>query len=207
MALTLLSGPEYIGKKKTAKHKKHRVAKIAMAPARAAFLEATKLNILHLATKLAKIYKKTPSEIDNFWDKFGGDHAKLKRAIEQGSKQKLGEPITLSAGLATALPIVIKVTDLFKKFGLHTKEDEASTANYTDAAQGVLEKDTTVPKTKATLPEGETTGKIVEDPSVKATDEQGNEIKKPFYKNPKIMIPASIGVLLIAGIAYKAKHE
>lgn len=206
MALTFLSGTdEFIGKKKKA-GKKHRVAKIAMAPARAAFLEAIKLNILQLATKLLKIYKSHPSEVDNFWDKFGGEHDKLRRAVEQGSKQKIGA-IALAAGVASALPIVLKAIDMFKKFGLQTPDDDKSAASFSDAAQSKLEQDPTVEKAKATLPEGEKTGKIVNDPDVKATDDNGNPIKTPFYKNPKIIIPAVIGVGLLAFGGYKLSHK
>lgn len=215
MALTFLSGTdEYIGRRKKSGKKKHRVAKIAMAPARAAFLEATRLNILQLGNKLAKLYKKNPSEVANFWDKFGGDVEKLKRAISQGSKQKLSGDqvgaVALAAGVASALPIVLKAIDMFKKFGLHDSDDEKQAQNFTDVAQGQLEKDPEVTKTKATLPPGEKAGKIVSDDESgtheSGTDANGNPV--PFYKNKKVLIGTGIGLLVIGGaIAYSRSHR
>ena len=62
-----------------------KVAKIGLAPSRAAFLTAIRLNVLKLATRISKLAKKNPAAFNNFWSKFGGDVNELKKAIEKGS--------------------------------------------------------------------------------------------------------------------------
>ena len=62
-----------------------RVKKIALGPARGAFLLIVKANFRGLATKLAK----APVEkLAGFWGKLGGDKNKLNSAINDGKKKK-----------------------------------------------------------------------------------------------------------------------
>lgn len=101
--------------------RKKKVAKIGLAPARAAFLAVVNLNGLKVATKLARIYKAPGGEakLREFWAKFKGDFDKLKQAIAKGSKQTIaGDEIgvAIEVAIATALPIVIALAPLIKNF-------------------------------------------------------------------------------------------
>jgi hypothetical protein len=128
MALSYLSGID-IGKskkkseKKTKKKekRKEKVAKVGLAPSRAAFLTAVTLNLLKLGTKLARVYNSPggKEKLDAWWKKFGGDFNKLKEAISKGSKTKISGAkvgIAVEVVLATALPICIAVVPLIKAF-------------------------------------------------------------------------------------------
>lgn len=134
MTLVQLSGRdlETVGKKHH--HGLHihfpriRVARLALAPTRAAFLLAVEFNVHGLATHLNSIYKKRPQVINNFWKTFGGDEHKFLRAIEKGATHHalLGSPsdyisemqerigIAPLAALAAATPILIAALNMFK---------------------------------------------------------------------------------------------
>lgn len=100
---------------------KKRVAKVGLAPARAAFLTVVTLNGLKVATKLVRIWKKEggKQKLIKFWEKFGGDADKLKQAMIKGSKEQIsGDQIGFAVGaaLATAAPIIIALVPLIKEF-------------------------------------------------------------------------------------------
>ena len=48
-----------------------KVAKVQAAPVRLAFLAVVAINLLKIATKLAQAYKKNPTAVQKFWQKFG----------------------------------------------------------------------------------------------------------------------------------------
>ena len=137
------SDPYYLGKKKKkkGKDKPGPVKKIALAPARAAFLALVKINARGLATKLQISIGKGGDKTKAFWNKVGGDFDKLTSAISTGAKKKplfgikkggkvsgatsveylpegIGvEPATLTAAaaaLTAAAPILLAVSNLFK---------------------------------------------------------------------------------------------
>jgi len=149
--LNYLSGAE-IGKKKKGKGK---VAQIALAPARAAFLGAVSLNVLKLATKLKKAWLQDKEKVKKFWKDFGGKEEKLLKAINKGSKSNLSGNadvgIALEAAMATALPIILKVVKMLKGMGIHKPEDDAQTDKFTDEQKDKLDKDGDVPKGKADM--------------------------------------------------------
>ena len=193
-----------------------RIAKIGLAPARASFLAAVNLNVLKLATKLSKLWKKNPGKIKEFWSNFGGEPDKLKRAIEKGSKQALsglGEPITLTGALASAVPILIKVFKLFKQEGVDEPGDEAKQSNLVDQAKGILELDNSVEKDNVNLPKDPDTGKAAEVtrvipredmPTGRTTPEVSETESKPFYKQPAVLIG---GAVVLGGIIYLATRK
>lgn len=96
------------------------VGKVGLAPARAGFLLATDMNVLKVAKRMAQAYEKHPEEIKKFWEKFGGNFDKLKKAINKGAKANINgvRPcemgIAIEAAIASATPIIIAVVKLFK---------------------------------------------------------------------------------------------
>lgn len=95
------------------------VAKVGLAPARAAFLALVKLNGLGIASKLAQAYKINPAKIDNFWKSLSGNPAELKKFVSQGSKQKIsGLGSAVATATATATPIIVKLMSLLKSLGI-----------------------------------------------------------------------------------------
>jgi len=69
------------------------VAKIGLAPSRAAFLLLVNLNVLKVAKRLAQLYQKSPEsaqDLKDIWTKkFKGDWEKLKKAINKGAKSSI----------------------------------------------------------------------------------------------------------------------
>ena len=146
--LNYLSGAD-LGKKKG----KGKVAQIALAPARAAFLGAVSLNVLKLATKLKKAWLQDKEKVKKFWKGFGGKEEKLLKAINKGSKSNLsGSYLGVGEGaLATALPIILKVIKLLKDLKIHKPEDDAETDKFTEEQKDKLDKDTDIAKGKADM--------------------------------------------------------
>ena len=148
---------------------KKTVAKVGVAPARAAFLTAVTLNAAKLATKLARVYNKKggQEELRKFWTKFGGDFNKLKEAISKGSKQKLsGEQmgVAVEAVLATATPLLIVVATLIKKFGAGGDSAEASEFDSAvDAARSEMGSSDEFEKTEGAMPSNKPVGVVKRD--------------------------------------------
>jgi hypothetical protein len=141
---------------------KEKIAKIAIAPARGAFLLMVKANMLKLANKFVKGATKDSDKLKKFWAKFGGNWEDLQKAIAKGSgqtisgywdkllsnsdknwnKQMVGEVATLTAGLAVATPLLIAVATLFKELGVFDgKEDEEDLENTIDGGLDIIEND------------------------------------------------------------------
>lgn len=106
------------------------VAKVAAAPARAAFLLLVNLNFANLAVKLSQGWKKQPSKLQTFWESIGGRMDALKKAFEKGAKKKrifgteaeMGAVGTAAAAAATAAPIIVKVVNILKEMGIEPEE-------------------------------------------------------------------------------------
>jgi hypothetical protein len=95
------------------------VAKVGLSPARGAFLALVRLNGLGLAKKLVLAYQKNPAMIDNFWKQLSGKPEELRKVVEQGSKQKIsGLGAAVETLIATATPIVVKITATLQKLGI-----------------------------------------------------------------------------------------
>lgn len=118
------------------KPKKKIVLKIALAPARGAFLALVGLNFLGLATKLKNSFDNYAGKTENWWKNLGGNPNELLRKVNQGAVKKriLGDELIPSsegmigvapaAGAAaiTAAPILIKVGEFLKSIGIDPKE-------------------------------------------------------------------------------------
>jgi hypothetical protein len=85
------SDPNFLGRRRNRPKKgdKPRLGKkIALAPARGAFLSLIRLNVRGLATKLQQSIAKGGDKTKGFWTKVGGDFDKLKDAVNKGAKKK-----------------------------------------------------------------------------------------------------------------------
>lgn len=113
------------------------VLKIALAPARGAFLLLVGLNFTGLATKLKKAFSTNANKVNNFWNNLGGNTNELLRKVEQGalknrllgddvffpSEGQLGIVETGTAVTVTAAaPILLKVAEFLKEIGIDAKE-------------------------------------------------------------------------------------
>ena len=144
---------------KKARPRKHRVAKIAAAPARAAFLVIVRFNVGGMAKKLAAGYKKNPSKIKSFWAKFGGKWAALAKAISAGSKQSIGVAPAVAA--AAAAPIVIALIPLLKEILKGSREGDLTDVQQL-ANEGIddLATNPAIPKSNVTAAEDFESGVI-----------------------------------------------
>ncbi len=152
---------------KQPKTKKKKVAKIALAPVRAAFLTVTSLNLLRTGTKLARVWQ-APGGKDRlikWWTgQFKGDANKLKQAIAKGSKQTINGAemgIAVEATIAAATAALIAVSPIIKEFkaGGDKKETAEFDKGITDGKE-TLANDPDIEKGTAGVPEGEEVGVI-----------------------------------------------
>jgi len=220
MALYYLSGMELVelGKPKknkatTAPKKRNPVATIALAPSRGAFLAAIALNFVNLAQKMDRALKKDQGRVLSWWLKFGGKADVLKEAMQKGLKKdakhdakkaakgvngmdfddaEIGEPITLTAALAAATPIIIAAVALLKDMKVTDAAEQAQEQDTTGKLKNVLANDPSVAKDSAEMPDGAEVAKVVNDGA-----ESSDGV--PFYKKPAVLIG---GGLLLAGGAY-----
>lgn len=165
MSLEYLTGLGKAKKKKVKKSKADKklkrkkvfkkVAKVALAPARAAFLALVNLNALKIATKLAKLYKADQQKLINFWTKLGGKMEALKKGIEKGSKSVLsgsGEMgFAIETAIATATPIIVAITKILKDMKITSPTEEAELDKAIDEGKELLEKNPEVEKGSAEM--------------------------------------------------------
>lgn len=110
------------GARRRAEGRPSRIARIALAPARGAFLTAVRLNVGKLATKLVRVYSKPggKKKLMEFWRKFGGKWKGLRKRINKGAKASISNDelgaIGVAAIAAIAAPIMIAVAAIIKSF-------------------------------------------------------------------------------------------
>ena len=126
--------------KKTANQVVNTMKTTSLAIPRNAFLGLVLLNVRGFATSLKKLESK--GNKFEWWDKLGGDVGKLKEAINKGAKKQriLGfeadqqnaigfEPVSTTAALASAVPVIIEFSSQLKKAGIDANDvQEAVTA-------------------------------------------------------------------------------
>ena len=136
----------YIGKKGRGKAKFKKIfkgaKKVALAAPRNAFNGLVALNVRSLATKIAAAAAKDKSKVESFWNKLGGNSAKL---IELANKNKSKKPlfgkgkgitgryideteggyigIATEAALVAAAPIILAATKLFKSLNIGSDKE------------------------------------------------------------------------------------
>ena len=95
-------------------------AKLPLAPARGAFLTLISFNVRGWANKLKA---NNQTLLKKKWNSLGGDFVQLQKAINTGSGKKaflagdqyIGEPTTIAAALASAVPIIVAVKEFLKE--------------------------------------------------------------------------------------------
>jgi len=112
-------------KKAERKTKPRKFARVAAAPARAAFLAVVSLNAFKLSDKLAKAYRQNPKMVTEFWNKVGGKIDGLRNAINKRQPKNAQISIGLEAAMAAATPILIMVATLLKQLKINTDSDDA----------------------------------------------------------------------------------
>jgi hypothetical protein len=113
------------------------VVKVALAPARGAFLLLVGLNFTGLATKLKQAFVNNKNKVNDFWNNLGGNTNELLRKVEQGalknrllgddvffpSEGQIGVVETATAVTVTAAtPILVKVAQFLASLGIDAKE-------------------------------------------------------------------------------------
>lgn len=117
------------------KQRKRIVLKIALAPARGAFLLLVGLNFLGLATKLKNSFTNFAGKTESWWKNLGGNPNELLRKVNQGAAKRrlLGDDYFMptegqigaapaAAATAVAAPILIKVAEFLKSIGIDPSE-------------------------------------------------------------------------------------
>jgi hypothetical protein len=119
---------------------------VGLAIPRNAFIVLIRFNVHGWATGLSKMsFDKL-----NFWQQIGGNRTDLINAIKDGAKKKrilgiedsdvltgIGEPVTVAASLATASPIIIKITSLLTQAENISKKVEGITSKANKTAQAI----------------------------------------------------------------------
>lgn len=166
MSLTYLSGTPEMGKifdKKRRKARqqkrkeeggtfKKKVAKIGLAPSRAAFLAAVRLNVMKLATRLEELNRKNPGALVSFWTKFGGSPKELKEMISKGSGKALSLDPATTAAIAAALPIITVVLKTLKENKVSEVLDAGAEQATIDAMKNELGGDPEIEKGALDMP-------------------------------------------------------
>jgi hypothetical protein len=158
-----------------------RVLRVPMAPARAAFLGAVSLNALKLATKMLQAYRKDQTKVKKFWQKSGGDWAKLAKAISKGSKTQISGQEELGAvvaGLVAAAPLIIAVTALFRELGVFSPGEEEKYKEVSDEATKALYQDENIEQVNAAMPEDSESITLLPKQNFLQTEEGANLLDK-----------------------------
>ena len=137
------------------------VMRVSMIATRGSFIAAVELNAFNLAHRLTQLKEKAPNALPEFWANFGGKMPPLEKAIAKGLKHRehhakkkgerqarrgkgkvngaaLGEPYTVAAIVAIALPIVTGVIKLFTKHKSDKPADAANDTNNLEALKKIL---------------------------------------------------------------------
>lgn len=145
-----------------------KVAKVAVAPARTAFLTIARLNLLKTSSMIARVWN-TPGgkeKLTKFWEGFGGDINKFKGAVSKGAKQTINADdigVAPAAVIATATPILIALAPILKEFKAARSKKEVEEFNDgVEKGRKDLSEDDDVPKTKASMPKNKDVGIVAD---------------------------------------------
>jgi hypothetical protein len=132
------------------------VVKVALAPARGAFLLLVGLNFTGLATKLKQAFVNNKNKVNDFWNNLGGNTNELLRKVEQGalknrllgddvffpSEGQIGEVVAATAVTVTAAtPILVKVAQFLASLGIDAKElGDSAKQILTKQVQNIVDK-------------------------------------------------------------------
>ena len=243
MSLYNLSGVDSDFGRLTARERlnkiKQGVKTVGLAVPRIAFLGLLELNVHKFATKLAELYKNKGDAGLKFWSDFGGDINKLKKVVEKGAKKKgfgavdaevMGfDPATITAALASAVPVILKVVKELKKAGVSvddlksvvdTAKDEFKNITGEDVGK-VLFKKSQDSESKDTVLSSSSVAPINDNDAQKLTaakeselikndlknDTTGGSKIKDFYNKNKKVILIGGGIVAAATIIYFLKKK
>jgi len=119
-------------KKKVILAKIKKVGKVAIkynplvATARNAFLALVNLNVFNLAKRLNVMLVKNPKKLMNFWTGLSGKFSSLQSAVNNGKNKKaIIGAVAVATTVATATPILVKVTKFLAENGIGPEEIKA----------------------------------------------------------------------------------
>lgn len=113
------------------------VVKVALAPARGAFLLLVGLNFTGIATKLKQAFINNKNKVNDFWNNLGGNTNELLRKVEQGALKNrlLGDDVffpsegqigvveaATAVTVTAATPILVKLAQFLASLGIDAKE-------------------------------------------------------------------------------------
>jgi hypothetical protein len=113
------------------------VVKVALAPARGAFLLLVGLNFTGIATKLKQAFVNNKNKVNDFWNNLGGNTNELLRKVEQGAVKNrlLGDDVffpsegqigvveaATAVTVTAATPILVKLAQFLASLGIDAKE-------------------------------------------------------------------------------------
>jgi hypothetical protein len=113
------------------------VVKVALAPARGAFLLLVGLNFTGIATKLKQAFVNNKNKVNDFWNNLGGNTNELLRKVEQGALKNrlLGDDVffpsegqvgvveaATAVTVTAATPILVKLAQFLASLGIDAKE-------------------------------------------------------------------------------------
>jgi hypothetical protein len=141
------------------------VVKIALAPARGAFLLLVGLNFTGIATKLKQAFVNNKNKVNDFWNNLGGNTNELLRKVEQGALKNrlLGEDVyfpsegqigvveaATAVTVAAATPILVKVAQFLTSLGIDAKElGESAKQILAKQVQNIVDKQQEIQKNEA----------------------------------------------------------
>jgi hypothetical protein len=217
---------------------------VGLAIPRNAFLLLIKFNVKGWATGLRN---STFDDLVWWRDYFGGNRTELMEAIKKGAKNKrifgfadndildpkavgmIGEPVTIASALATASPIMIKVTSFLEKAqkvadkveGVTSKIND--TANTIKNAQATFEQTTGIPITNILFKKQEgqtgTANQLSQSDFQRPTEAEAEKVASAFVKQEakkqpgggfKIsnkMLLIGGGIILAGGLIYYATRN
>jgi hypothetical protein len=133
--------------------------KILLAPVRGAFLSLVGLNVRGLATKMSESIAKDKNTVQKFWERLGGKFSKFEDRVNKSKSKKAlfgkkrgvngyeefidqdsylsvagVDDAAVAAFIATATPVLVAASKLFKKLGVD--KGEGDVVNEDEAAKG-----------------------------------------------------------------------
>lgn len=137
---------------------------VGLAVPRGAFIGLVSANVLKLATRMLKAWRKDKGRFDSFWSNLGGDPVVLKKAIEHGAGERMSGigfavPAAFAAAAVTATPVLIKAVEFLKSMGLSEgSEDDKALDETIENGEDEIVKPSWKP-TKAAIPSSVIPGK------------------------------------------------
>jgi hypothetical protein len=216
---------------------------VGLAIPRNAFLLLIKFNVKGWATGLRN---STFDDLVWWRDYFGGNRTDLMNAIKEGAKRKrimgigdndilypqqvgmIGEPVTIASALASASPIMIKVSKFLEKAqkvadkveGVRSKIND--TANTIKTAQATFEQTTGIPITNILFKKQEgqtgTANQLSQSDFQRPTEAEAEKVASAFVKQEAKKQPGGFkisnkmlliggGIILAGGLIYFATRN